>query len=534
MKKEIVKCLFEIRPEKEVISGYQAKTKGVVGLASKYNCTSTKTATVSNVIYALGMLLQGNVKVLYNEQSSQAYVEITYSPKKTEKAVVSENWIKSVDDLTDSQVVDFLSVYCFCKYDDELSLLLEGAYNDYINGSFVSLPSILKISDNTYFNFFKNLPDNFNGIVQSETVEEEIKQGIRNGLFGEVDMLKNFKCSDVSLGIKMKEKEKSSPKVQSVIPDDELDALELCKTGALRIKYDWGENEKYVPSLNVLEDFVPDKKHFVPMLRHFKKKLDKVLTRLDMGLQGLEAMGKDYINICISGTPGTGKTTVAMVLCAAFGLPMYVCKNSKNTEEDEYEGKTKVVKGEFSFVETNFLKGFTFGGVCLDEEYNLTNAGVKMDLGDAIETVFTIKRNGYEDVTRHPLCIYISTCNPSTEGTQDQNQAFDSRTRQTYVMNDPDDATFIKILRKWDEEYKENDCKKVLAIYKKVLAFLKTNQAEEIMDVITLRACQGTLESLYEGNSWAYSLEVGIVNKIYIKDAELAEKCMKTIINNMV
>lgn len=533
-KKNLLMELLKKRDAAEQLSGFTARVKGPAGVVSKYNASSTNTATITNTIYVLGMLLQGNVKALFNDNTDSAYVEITYGQGDVVKAVVSKEYILYADDvskLAPERVVDLASVFALCGYDEELRELLSAAKVDYDNGGLITLINALKICDNTYFNSLSKLNEDFD-IVNHPTLEEEVRQGIRSGSFTECLMLKEFNCADTSIKVEM---HKASSEHKSEIPDDVMEVLDMCKDGKFRINYNWGEDAKYIPSLDVLDTFVPTQ-HFVPLIKKINKKLKRVLTRMDMGMTGRKAIGHDYINVEFTGRPGTGKTTLAEVLAAIFGMPIHVSKNSDDVEDDEFEGKTKPIDGKFDFVETAFLKGFTNGGFIVDEEYNLTKPGIKMGaVGQAIESPFILKRNGYEDVTRHPLTIYVATSNVNTEGTKDVSQPFSTRSKNAYVIEDPDDETFIKILKAWDSEFKTNDCKKVLDAYKKIINYLCSNKVEapEIALKISIRQCMGALETMYEGNSFKYAIETSMIGKIHQSNEEIANDVRRTILANL-
>lgn len=527
----IMKELFKKRATEEMLSGLSAGQNGPKGLTSRYNQTVTGTAKISNVIYSLSRLLMGNVKVLYDDNLESAYVEITYTPSKKIKALVSTKGVYHDDmAITPEDIVDLLSVFSLCNYDSELEEILKDVHNEYVSNGTLSLVNALKVSDNTYYNVLSKLEKSFD-VEEKKTLEEEVKQSIRSGGLKEAEMLKEYNCKDISIVVNVASEETDSPEISN----DVMTVLDECKAGKFRINYDWGENSIYIPSLDVLDTFVPTK-HFIPLIRKIDKKVKRILTRMDMGKTGREAIGHDYINIEFTGRPGTGKTTLAEALAAVFGFPIYVSKNSDDVEDDEFEGKTKPIDGQFSFVETTFLKGFTNGGFIVDEEYNLTKPGIKMGaIGQAIEAPFILKRNGYEDVTRHPLTIYIATSNAQTEGTKETNQALSSRNKNAYAIEDPDDETFIKILKSWDVEFKTTDCKKVLDAYKKIINFLcdRTIDAPEIALKITIRQCIGALETIYEGNSFKYAIETSMIGKIFQSDPELAVKVRRSILDNL-
>ena len=82
----------------------------------------------------------------------------------------------------------------------------------------------------------------------------------------------------------------------------------------------------------------------------------------------------DYVNMLFYGDPGTGKTALANAISASTGMPIYEVTFNEDSEEDEFEGKNKIVEGKLSFVETAFLEGFANGGILLLEEYGHAKA----------------------------------------------------------------------------------------------------------------------------------------------------------------
>ena len=143
------------------------------------------------------------------------------------------------------------------------------------------------------------------------------------------------------------------------------------------------------------------------------------------------------MNIFIVGRPGTGKTTLAYMVGAATGMPVYSVNMDKNVDDNEFEGKTKIVDGSFNFVTTDFLDAYTNGGIIILEEVNLADPNVIMGtLGQAVEYPFRLKRNGYEEVRRHPMCVIINTMNVGTVGSRDISEAYADRSKQIYVLND--------------------------------------------------------------------------------------------------
>ena len=308
------------------------------------------------------------------------------------------------------------------------------------------------------------------------------------------------------------------------------DAFESIKRGEKRISYKWKDEQKTrIPTLESLNDFVPVPTYHA-ILNKILVRMNKVNLRLDAGLSGVEAIGKDYVNLMMVGKPGTGKTTLAYALGAATGMPTYTVALNKDSESDVFQGMTKVVDGQLQFCPTDFLDAYTNGGIIILEEINLANPNVVMGtIGQSIEYPFVLMENGYKPIKRHPLCVIIGTMNVGTYGSAGLNEALSSRFKTTYVLNDPEDEDFLRILQKAGGTKKAS--KWVLNIYKKIVAYLISPEAnaEDISMRLTMRGCIGALEGIEEGENPKQAINRSLIGKIAECDLALADKVWQTI-----
>lgn len=305
--------------------------------------------------------------------------------------------------------------------------------------------------------------------------------------------------------------------------------LDKCKSGGFQIGYEWpAASQEHIHPLSSLDSFVPNKEYFKLTALTYNK-LNHVIDRIATGKTGLDAIGGEYINAIICGKPGTGKTTTADALSATLGLPIYTVSCSKNTEEDTFEGMTKVSEGSFLFKSTPFLDAYENGGIVVLEEFNLTDPAVMQGaIGQAVEYPFILMKDGYQEVRRHPLCVIIATMNTGTQGAREPNEAFSSRFPITLTMNDPSQEEFIEILAK--KGYKKADCRRVYRGYKAINDYLKdTSNNEELTLCVTMRHCLAALDLLSIEDIYT-AIQDTMIGALAIRDIEVAEDVFKSAV----
>lgn len=410
-----------------------------------------------------------------------------------------------------------------------LSNLYQEKGNDEIKETFTSLKDIilskaedkvkvkkymLLICDSFYYVYAKTYASIKN--TERELPREIVMKGISNGTFKPLKIL-NGLGKEVDLG---------KLTTEEIIVEEEE---------AFTIQYDdWSEEQKLnIPSKDMLNSFVVTDEA-LSLARKIKFRLDRVLKRMKKGMTGVEAIENDYINCLMVGRPSTGKTTVANAIAAMTGLPIYTVPFSKNTEEDTVEGKNKVVDGKIGFVETDFLKAYEHGGIIVCEEINLADPGVVMgSIGQAIEKPFILMKDGYIPIRRHPLCVIIGTMNTGTAGSRPLNQALSSRFRCTYVLDDPDKETFLKILQ--SHGHKKENCRYIYDAYTKIIGYLKDpkQSQEDLCENLTLRGCFGALECMDEGQEPKEALKNSLIGKIAEVDLEVSRNVRMNVIDSL-
>lgn len=302
------------------------------------------------------------------------------------------------------------------------------------------------------------------------------------------------------------------------------------KAGEFVLSHEWdSDQEGRIRPLESLEDFIPNNS-YKKMVKVAYTKLSRVIDRMNTGKEGLDAIKGDYINIIVGGRPGTGKTTTADALSATLGLPIYTAKVTRNTEEDSFEGMTKVDgDGKFTVHDTAFSKAFETGGIVVLEEFNLADPGVLQGaIGQAIEYPFILNKDGWMEVRRHPLCVIIATMNSGTQGAREPNQALTSRFPITLTMDDPSKEEFVEILHK--HGHKKVLCQKVYKAYTTILNYLQnTANDEEMMLCVTMRHCLAALDLVDDGivDTVRDAIYDTMIGAIALRDSDLADNVFK-------
>lgn len=390
--------------------------------------------------------------------------------------------------------------------------------------------TVFKLCDSFYYGCAKRIGNEIQ--VVTEEGDEQIDACLRSGELKTVPELQEASGVSKCKATVVKERKKK----QEVKKTDLLELLSECKSGKYKIPYEWDESQAdYIQPISALDGYIPTAE-FRSILTKVTYRLGKVISRLpsldiSKGADRVAAIGQDYVNLTLSGKPGTGKTKLVHMLASATGMPVYTISNSHNTDEDEYEGKTKMINGAACSVETDTLKCVEHGGILLLEEINLVNAAVAMGaLGQLVEFPFILKKFGYEPIRRHPLCVIITTMNTGTAGSKSMSQPFANRFKQSFVLNDPKKGDFIRILRNTGAE--ADVCRWVYDCYDRITACVEEDSmadVESILLSLSLRSCVGAIENIQEGMEPAEAIRNSIIGKIAETDRDVAENCMKVL-----
>ena len=516
------------------VSGQRLNQFGIAGLnTSSHRLGETTPPKVSLAAKIFDVLLKTPGQLKVYENGGSMYVETG------EHKVFVSNEAGSIVCHSDSELHSYnkvLPYLCYELSDNGKNNELKETFCDVIKAFEDDDPMItnpiLKFCDSFYYGCAKQT-DTIKIDTDFSTAEPFVKAAFSSGELRQCSfMMAN--CGKY-LGKSEYEKEsaatetgkapkKKSGKVSSFI--------EECKAGKYRVPYKWDKKmEKYIISPSFLDSFEPTPE-FEEVVKKITLHTSKVLERMDAGLTGADAIGKDFINVMLLGKPGTGKTTLAYALSAATGMPVCTTAWTKNSDEEEVEGKTKIVDSKASFVETDSLLFHEMGGIDVNEEVNLADQAVLMGaLGQKIEYPFIVKKNGYESVVRHPLNIIIGTMNVGTNGSKPLNQALSNRFKSKFILDDPTRDTFINILVKSTGKEKKI-CEWVYDSYTSVTDYLRSPSVneEDICNDLSIRTCIGAIENMEEGQTPRRALVNSVVGAIAAVDLDVARKVESEVI----
>ena len=532
---ETIKLIYNNKMPIKCLGGKKnTNTMAAAGIGKSNNrpaAASMSSAKYSNIALVMdALLVDHEINALFYEEG--VYVEINHD--KTLYRGCYDGSIISWEKDAPPSFYPLVPIFLYtlkgenATMNNELTQTFLKIVEDWNAEKSVGESDIVLLCDSFYYTYiFSNVVTKYEQETNSFSIETAMK-GISSGLFTEPEIFEDIeKRPPISIGTVKKSDVKKNPVKKGL-------NLQACIDGEAIIPYSWGEKQmNKIPSRSTLEDYVAENT-FYSALNKIQKRLERVTLRMDAGKIGVDAIRNDYLNFFIVGKPGTGKTTTAYALGAATGMPVYTIPVSKHTEEDTFEGMNKVIDGQLQFVETDFLEAYTNGGIIVIEEINLADPAVTMGvLGQAIEAPFVLKRNGYEEVRRHPMCVVIGTMNIGTFGSRGINQALSSRFKQTYILDDPNKDVFVEILEK--QGYEKKACEYIYKAYDKICKYLKDPSVnrEDICLNLSIRTCLGALQNYEDGDTIKDAMKNTFIGKIYEVDPELANDVENSVIKTL-
>lgn len=518
---------------------------GTIGPTNLYICplntSVTKKAKINHAITALEYIISNRVGFAEFANDKGVYVEFYDSSSPNQNAIYKA-WFKHSNNTLYTDVSEPLtaahSVLPLFLY--AISTLSGMSYtrdafldciNEYVNTSTVSDGKLYYLSDCFYYECKAQFHGNDKMLWNDGLNLDVLKQSARTGNLKENPFAQVSNCATYFKTLSGVTLQSNSNTVTS----DDTNKLKDCAAGKYLLDYCWElEQMPYIQDLSILDEFVPSKA-FYTLVDLIHSELSAVNERVKNGELGVKAIKNNYVNSILVGKPGTGKTTLANALSATFGMPVRVVAASKNTDEDEFKGKTKVSDGGFKFIETKFLDAYKRGGIILLEEFNLADPGVIMGaIGQAIEKPFILDEDECREVRRHPFSVVIATMNAGAQGSREPSEAFTSRLPYVFTIDDPTEQDHIDRLVM--EGFSKSDSKKMVKTYNKIIDYLESplKNAEDVAFAITYRHCVAALKLMKCGRSFKEAVNDTIIGIIATKDIALAKDVYTNVVEPLV
>lgn len=534
MKKKIMDLVtkptvkFNFLPE-ETLTGKQRFNAGLCDTHRHCVSTSNKMedymSSLSNVILLVEYVRRGMISVAsaIQKQQGSVYVEIRQSDNTFEWFYADCN-VGSVRlyASTDSTFGKTITMAI-------LAILAESKVKKYYDDLMASsntlslLDKSFPFCDSFEYDFALEVNNTYEEMNSFAT--EELKQAYRTGLMTDISEMFTTATDDKVVRCTLFRDIVSRSPAEKPAKETRQDKMSEFLSTSHHVDHEWDESQKdRIRPFSFLENFVPTDTFFKIMKKMDLRIRKNMVENLQFGITDPWMIRSEFVNMLFYGDPGTGKTVLANAIAAATGMPIYEITFNEDSEEDEFEGKNKIVEGKLSFVETAFLEGFSKGGILLLEEINLARANIFTSvLNQAMEYPYIIKRNGYERIQRHPLTVIIGTMNLETEGTTSLNSACAQRFTSKYLVEEMSDEEMISALKK--RGFKAGDVRYVYVQYKKLRKSLKeSDQERKLLREISIRQCIDALSAIEEGVEPREAVIDSLYGALAVKNKRIADK----------
>ncbi len=519
MEFDLNKALFSVRPSKEAFGIKAGDRENSADCFSAARGSATATIVISTALFAVEKLLNDSECVI----TTDSLVLLKTKETGTDVYLTFDgNTIKTTAGCSDTaSIAAIIAWVTASSTDNEIKDLFAEIRSEMTMSGTVSRKLLCKFCDAFYYGFAK-------GHSAIDKQEEALTVSSAKMAFSHPS-----NAAHPIIGAKRNGENYDLDKSANSTDNADCDRfLQRCKNGEFVVAYDFGpELEKYILPLSSLDDFAPNET-FVDIVSMSYEALLKNIEELETGsLDSMKAIGR-LAQIILAGVPGTGKTRVLMAVAAALGMPFISVPVDASTEKDTFCGVTVVEDGKLSRKLTDFLLGVKNGAWIVVEEANLLDPNLEQGVfGQLIEAPYILTEYGYKTITRHPLCVISFTMNPDTIGTMPLNQAFTSRANAIYIMDNPEEADFIRnATAKFGDRWNHNQYAFAYGFMKKVQSFLKQKEisAEDIAQAVTPRMAMNFLKHC-ENGSVESALNKTFIGTIALYNREIAYQCLTVL-----
>lgn len=502
--------------------------------SSERRPSARKEIKTNGAVRLLDHLFIGNTAVLYvNQDEKTAYCEFEANGQVYHMFRAPDGKISVAENELGCR---YHKLFAFC-----MEMLIKNADADlfsylsmiranieaFVKREFSDLEYPLAFCDDFYYRGIKEVPE-----LEIELGDKDLMKraeaAFSLGIFDENKKFGNGPSSFDSISPEKEKKEKK--KKTSGLWND-------IKAGKYILDYKWPkEEEAFITDLSFLDNYIPDA-NFYRLFHSLKTRLASALSRVkEAEKEGkvAYAMAKDVTNCFVIGRPGTGKTYMLYALSATFGIPLRFTNVSKNSEEDTFEGMSKVIDGKLTEVATDFVHSAKKGGIHIAEELKLGDPGVVEGvMNQFCEFPYVLKEQGYKPVRRHALSILFATFNTGEDmQLNDLATALSTRFSETLVIDDPSKEDLIG--RLVINGYDKKAATWVYKMYSDLLFVLGSPDyvSSECVDLVTFRSCLSALRLMSEGVKGKEAIEQTMVNKVAERNLDIAKKLKEDVLDS--
>jgi hypothetical protein len=476
-------------------------------------------------------VLQSSGVSLKPSGDEEDFVYVEYTNSSSERVAVTfngESLIATQEEISNTAIAKAIVAYLVRSNSDleETKEVFDLMTSEFYSKGKITDDLYFKLCDSVYFGWMK---DKVQIEVTAGLKLPEVQMNINNGgltpLFDRED---EFVLVDFS-----SEKRSSGTSLNFSAQYETM--WEEMKAGEWALPYEWDEESMaYIPPLNALTKYHPTSTFF-EVASQLRDSYLKTAEKLEAGVTLKQELMEDIINAVLTGEPGTGKTILLYSLASALQVPCYTIALDSKTEGDEFKGMIKVdgETGNLHFEYTDFLRGFTKGGIVILEEINLLDPNLAQGvLGQALESPYVIFKDGNQKVYRHPLCAIYSTMNVGTTGSMNLNQAFASRSPSVYVLDSVTKNDFVRALvAKFGERFTIKQGEWAFKVWETTQEYLKqdTVQADDIALAVSQRSCYELLKQIQLTGDAKRAIRNTIFGTVFLYDPQIATQLMSAI-----
>lgn len=389
---------------------------------------------------------------------------------------------------------------CFSYFTDEN--IFNNYMDDPIGNRFVEMEAVYQQAANTFENFCNSLDDIevlSSAVEGTDMTNEFVYRNSGFNKFGNSNDVAKVAKQVIFDSLSDEEK-------MDYLKDDVYDAVK---------KYVDGLNDAdkaLIPTKESIKGYIPSK-----LFCNVVKMVKYGIEHNDMSMQ----------NILLKGSPGVGKSKMAVALAYVFQMPYRYTQGYKTMDASEYRGTTIASEGKLTTkTDTPMAETARRGGVFVDEDNNYSNEGENTVKNSLLVAPYSMVLADMTTVKRHPFSIFVMTANPEMKGARPINEAYKDRHFIIIDLPSPQDEVLVKMLVN-ESNISPMIAKKMVDAWHTINLSIKEDN--EFADLLTPRSLVNWAKQTVILNNASEACEYNILGALCSSD-EFKDKVRTTII----